>query len=265
MGIQGELKRIRGAWHTRACLLRRIAIVVVLAVVALFSKEASAHRASRQLWLWAWERPEDLRFLSPDVGVAFLAATVDVRGEHAVVLPRRQPLRVLPTTPLIAVVRVERPRRGALRMPDREVVSSVEQIVARVLRLPRVTGLQIDFDARVSERPLYRSIVARLRANHPDTFLSVTALASWCEGDGWIDSLHADEVVPMVFAMGPEGRVIRRSLEEHEQFQQRECRGAMGVAPREGLPALGEATRVYAFSYARWTEDDVSFLERRAL
>ena len=63
--------------------------------------------------LWAWERPEDLRFIDTDrVGVAFLAATAILRGDTVVPRPRMQPLQVPPGTTLKAVVRVEVARLG---------------------------------------------------------------------------------------------------------------------------------------------------------
>lgn len=83
--------------------------------------------------LWAWERPEDLRFLnSPATGVAFLARTIELRQQTATtsaesrrvsarefwfpdpaanlgvnLRPRLQPLRVAREGPLMAVVRLE--------------------------------------------------------------------------------------------------------------------------------------------------------------
>lgn len=58
--------------------------------------------------LWAWERPENLTFIDPaDVGVAFLARTIYLRGSQVIVRPRLQPLRVPPRTSLLAVVRIE--------------------------------------------------------------------------------------------------------------------------------------------------------------
>src|SRR5262249_668293 len=46
-----------------------------------------------RVFLWAWERPEDLRFIDlREVGVAFLAETVYLRGERVVVRPRMQSL-----------------------------------------------------------------------------------------------------------------------------------------------------------------------------
>ena len=58
--------------------------------------------------LWAWERPEDLRFINPrEVGVAYLAETINLRGERVVVRPRLQPLTLAPGTRRIAVARLE--------------------------------------------------------------------------------------------------------------------------------------------------------------
>src|ERR1039458_2560605 len=45
------------------------------------------------LVLWAWERPEDLRFLNPKLtGVAFLAGTVRLGPDGLSFPPRLQPL-----------------------------------------------------------------------------------------------------------------------------------------------------------------------------
>lgn len=96
-----------------------------------------------KLYLWAWERPEDLQFL-PDkkVGVAFLAKTISLSPPASaakngfapttesppcdststlspvatlecgsiLIRPRMQPLRITPGTPLTAVVRIETDR-----------------------------------------------------------------------------------------------------------------------------------------------------------
>ena len=81
----------------------------------------------RTVVLWAWERPEDLRFLAGrDAGVAFLAATVRLSGGATHVVRRRQPLLVDPATPLMAVVRVETARgaKAALTAEQREAVVS---------------------------------------------------------------------------------------------------------------------------------------------
>ena len=65
-------------------------------------------KAVPRLVLWAWERPEDLRFLDPQpVAVAFLAGTVELRHAEMGFRPRLQPLHVSRRMKLLAVVRVE--------------------------------------------------------------------------------------------------------------------------------------------------------------
>src|SRR5712692_9226080 len=134
-----------------------------------------------QIMLWAWERPEDLNFIDPrEVGVAFLAGTLYLRGEKVVVRPRLQPLRVPDGTALMAVVRletdqVEPPQLSADQ--QRQVVSAI----IKLTRLPQVATIQIDFDAKALERPFYRGLLSDLRQRFPAPFgLSMTALASWC-------------------------------------------------------------------------------------
>src|SRR5579859_2401880 len=66
-----------------------------------------------RVMLWAWERPEDLRFIKPGAaGIAFLARTVWLNGDNVAARPRLQPLRYTPGTPLVPVVRLESAGRG---------------------------------------------------------------------------------------------------------------------------------------------------------
>ena len=46
-------------------------------------------RGLPQLVLWAWERPEDLRFINPQTtAVGFLVDTIDLRGDTVTASPR---------------------------------------------------------------------------------------------------------------------------------------------------------------------------------
>jgi hypothetical protein len=148
--------------------------------------------------IWAWERPEKLDFLDPRVaGVAFLARTVRVRGDIVTIHPRMQPLVVAPGTAMMAVVRVESqdPAPGAR--------IAVEHAILGATELQGVKALQIDYDARASEREFYRGVIQDLRRVLPASMpLSITALASWCESDDWISTLPVTEAVPMLFRMG---------------------------------------------------------------
>ncbi len=204
--------------------------------------------------LWAWERPEDLNFIDPrEVGVAFLAGTLYLRGEKVVVRPRLQPLRVPDNTALMAVVRletdqVEPPQLSADQ--QRQVVSAI----IKLTRLPQVATIQIDFDAKALERPFYRGLLSDLRHQFPAPFgLSMTALASWCIHDNWLADLPVDEAVPMLFRMGADHLQVLLHLRAGKDFSSALCRHSLGVATDEPLPNLPAGRRVYLFHPRPWS------------
>jgi hypothetical protein len=102
--------------------------------------------------LWAWERPEDLRFIdNKSYGVAFLAQTLHVRGSEVAIDARKQPLRVPPGTFLIAVTRIETDKdsQPVLGLEQKQKIVSA---VLRTLKLDDVRAVQTDFDVAVSAR-----------------------------------------------------------------------------------------------------------------
>src|SRR5262245_42387767 len=106
--------------------------LVVLVLAALLAGGAEPARTPDPLAplprvpLWAWERPEDLRF-APElgVGVAALDRTITLRGAAIAVAPRRQPLRLDPSTPMVAVVRVEADGLAALEADPARVAEAI--------------------------------------------------------------------------------------------------------------------------------------------
>jgi len=208
------------------------------------------------LMLWAWEHPEDLRFLPPNVGVAYLRATVDVRPTGVRVAPRRQPLRVRDETYVMAVVRVEARPRG-MTLTDATRARIVEALT-EAAGAPGVRAVQIDFDVGASQRGFYQVLLADARrALGAGAWLSMTALASWCEGDAWLDAsaLPVDEVVPMVFSMGADREAVRRALRARRTFRSRACRGSVGWAAGEPTVPLRGVARRYVFNARPWTPD----------
>ena len=224
--------------------------------------------SSPSIVLWAWERPEDLRFLasrsyvgpsrsgpsfSSGITVAFLERTLVVRNSVVDSLKRRQPLRIPPSTPLIAVVRIE--GRGAL---DERVRSRLSSELLESARVPGVSMVQIDFDAARSQRSAYLRVLRDLRSRLPDGVrLSATALASWCNDDPWIDATSVDEIVPMVFRMGPDARRIATRLREDRRWPVAACNSAIGVSMDEPWRELPPAQRVYIFNPQPWQADDL--------
>jgi hypothetical protein len=207
--------------------------------------------------LWAWERPTDLRDLDARAGVAFLSQTLMVRNGAVVTEPRRSPLRVSAHTPLLAVTRVESDELGASRLAESEV-ESMAAAIARTMSLPRVRGVQIDFDAVESERPFYRALVRAVRHTiGPEVPLSITALASWCADDRWLDGLPIDEAVPMLFRMGPMNEPYA-GIARSPVRAAPECRGALGTSLDEPLHVRANGRRVYVFNTAAWTPASVA-------
>lgn len=208
--------------------------------------------------LWAWERPEKLDFIDPErAGVAFLAKTIYLRADKVVARPRLQSLSVRPGTVLIAVARIETDR-FELPLLSRDQIETVAKEVAGLAQLPNVTAVQIDFDAKVSERSFYADLLAAVRKILPSTTaLSITALASWCKDDNWLDNLPVDEAVPMLFRMGIDRAQIVSGLASGEPFHSPLCRQSSGVSVDETLPDLPPSERVYVFNPDSWSPNSV--------
>jgi hypothetical protein len=238
----------------------RTVVVVALMMAALM---ALAYRRPQRdplpefprVMLWAWERPEKLDFINPrEVGVAFLARTVYLRGGVTTVRPRLQPLVVAPGTPLMAVVRIEsqdlQDAGQHAEAPGQRV--DVVHAILDATELRGVRALQVDFDARVSEREFYRGVLLDLRRVLPASMpLSITALASWCEYDDWVSGLPVTEAVPMLFRMGVE------SYRPGEEFRPGLCRTSVGISTDEPLPGIPRGRRVYIFNSRSWSREDL--------
>jgi hypothetical protein len=234
---------------------------VVAALVLQAPSFAGAERPRLGLpsvMLWAWERPEDLRRLDRSAGVAFLSQTIAIADGHITIQPRRQPLRV-GDSPLMAVTRVETRSDVAVAAG---LTDDIAAAIARTASLPRVVAVQVDFDARASERQWYSVLLRRLRSRlDPGVPISITALASWCKNDDWLAGLPIDEAVPMLFRMGPTNEAYR-SIAASPASAARECRGALGLALDEPIAFRTGGRRLYVFNPRSWTDDAVLIARR---
>ena len=217
--------------------------------------------------LWAWERPEDLRFLnSRRYGVAVLAQTLVLEDDDVVQKPRHHPLLVPPDLKVVAVTRIES-QRSKTQKPalSGSQAARITELIRKTLELPNVSAVQVDYDATTSEREFYRSLLRELRAKLPDeTPLSITALASFCVGDRWIKDLPVDEAIPMAFRMGTDSTRIRAMLADGHDFRGELCQRSYGIALDEPLSArFDPARRVYVFNSRAWKESDLEVLEER--
>jgi hypothetical protein len=240
------------------------ALILVTLLAACGSKNTVNPRLANEMppkMIWAWERPEDLRFLDPkEFGVAFLAQTIYLENNIVAPKPRRQPLDVSPGTYMIAVTRIET-KKGAAERPafSPEMVSKVVSLIRNTLDLPDVKAIQIDFDAVVSERIFYRSVMTALKKQMPaGTPLTMTSLASWCTGDAWFNDFPVDEAVPMVFQMGADSEKIKAYLRNGNDWNEPLCRGSYGISLNEDrFEGVRPERRTYYFSNGPWKPSDI--------
>lgn len=241
------------AWSTAGYLV--LGFLVLATLPSLGRRSASPEASGRSITLWAWERPESLRFLPTEsIGVAVLVGTLDLVPDRVVAHPRLQPLELPRAARLTAVVRIESAPGRPLGKAHRR--QAVEAIHAWSTAPPGFSELQIDFDAVVSERAFYRALLEDLRHALPAAMtLSITALASWCLGDTWLSGLPIREAVPMLFRMGIDDEAVRGALARGRDFQEPLCRGSYGLSTDEPLPVLDAGRRLYLFHPRPWTEE----------
>jgi hypothetical protein len=248
---------------------RELPIRAALVLLASLAAAHCAHRPSDPLpgfprtVLWAWERPENLAFIDVNAtGVAFWAGTIFLRGDEAVLHPRLQGLTLPEGAAKILVVRLDSAHGPRATLSAAQRSAAVARL-ADLAAWPGIRALQIDFDAGVSERSFYRTLLQELRPRLPPGLpLAITALASWCLDDPWIRDLPVDEAVPMIFSLGAEDRAIRARLERRTEFTVPACRNSLGLSANEPLPRLPRGRRRYYFSAQPWRKDLADGLAR---
>lgn len=236
--------------------MRRIFWILPLAAIS------GCHRVTvppSALVLWAWERPEDLRFAAP-AEVAVESGSVVLDGDAVRARGRRFPL-LMRGTPSTSVVHVEIARDHPLDWSPTLRAAAGAAILHYATRVP-TPRVQLDLEVRASERPVLLALLSDFRRALPrGTVLSMTALASWC-GEGWLDQAPVDEVVPMLFRMGHGGESVRATLAAGGDLRHSRCRTALGLAvgaPHVRVP-LGR--RVYLFDPRSWTQKDLGAARR---
>jgi hypothetical protein len=247
-----------------------IKAIIAGLLVALGLSHAPAPPPDRlglpQLVLWSWDRADDLRFIDPaDTGVAYLAGAIHLTADGIATVPRRNPLLLPPGTASLAVIHIalDRARPPTLDNATRD------RLVAAILQLRPATSaaLQIDFEVAQSQQSFLAATIRALRQKLPDTKLSMTALSSWCLNESWLDALPVDEVVPMLFRLGPDRLRIGAHFSAGGDFRDPRCRDSFGIAADEMRHTAFDAPlltgrRVYVFAAAPWTANTYATLRR---
>ncbi|TAJ73581.1 MAG: hypothetical protein EPO51_04950 [Phenylobacterium sp.] len=194
-----------------------------------------------------------MRFAGREVEIAAQTGFIELSGDRLIVRGRRHPLQAGSGQVTTAVVHLQiDPRRRLVWTPERQ--AQVAQAVLRLARRPGVRRLQLDFEVRASERPILLAVLRGVRAGLPEGIeLSMTALASWCDTETWLDQAPVDEIVPMLFRMGPGGERLKARLAAGGDFANPRCRGALAVSTDTPLARAPAGRRVYLFNPRSWT------------
>lgn len=237
---------------------------LVLALLALFAHEAIASPQADlpRTLLWVWDRPQLFSAPPEGMGIAYLHATVRLSGTQSRTTWRQWPLRIAPGIRVIPVVHVTLDNLAPSPVDDAQ-----QQAIARALEHAaahsRSGWVQLDFEARRSQREAYVALLQRLQTLRANVRLSATALASWCMSDPWLPAGLVDEVVPMYFRMGAESARIRQRLQATGAATVPACRDAAGLLLGEPWPALGGVKRRYVFHTGAWKTEDFEKIDNR--
>jgi hypothetical protein len=240
--------------------LHQLKLLATLAGIACTAAAAPEDRSlPGEMW-WYWDRPAaQLPLPAPGVGAAVVTTHVVLSGESFARQPRRSALHLPDGVATIPVIHVEvdpaRPFAGNAGQID-----ALRDAVVDVARRGGPSAwVQLDFEARKSQREFWRSAVQAIRSALPTGVkFSVTALASWCYGDRWLGDVPVDEVVPMYFRLGrtrPD-YVLRSAVGVSEP----RCAQAYGIADDEPPWPVVFSGRRYVFlgRHARRTSHNLN-------
>ena len=247
-----------------AHLLRSVLLFHLILGSQIFPQSNTSIAKLPDIVLWAWERPEDLRFIDPHkTAIAFLASSIELSNDVVKVHPRFQQLLLPHDALLIAVTRISTSVLATPLLSEHQRKRTIGYIL-ETSRIPGVKGIQIDFDAKVSERQFYRDLLNDLHRELPDSLsLTITALASWCRYDTWIDGLPLDDAIPMLFRLGPDRKEVLRRFQSGENFSLAVCQQSVGISTDEPAPVIPHGRRVYIFNPQPWSADSFRSIIRR--
>lgn len=262
----------------------RFLFVAILSLVLLLQKaktdmveSSKAYKPTPQIILWAWDRPQFLNpHLPQQISIAFLHSSILLRGNsseksdsisstsasststtHLALKNRMHALVIPEKTLVIPVVHID---IDNLNPPKGLTTQQIEKIVDTVNQASKQSNsgwVQLDFEARPSQRKDYLEILQRLQPLRQQYKLSITALASWCMFDQWLDVALVDEVVPMIFRMGKGRDDVTNWVSTYGSFPLMSCNKSLGWMVGENWLPTKEMKRVYLFHSKFWTATQI--------
>ncbi len=215
---------------------------------------------SPKIFLWAWERPENLSFIEDkNIGIAFYAGTLTFYNSEVIFKPRLQPLAVSPKISVIPVIRIVNKEKD--NQLDNIQLLKAGELIVKMCSQDKVSGCQIDFDVKNSEIDFYKKLIFETRNTLSRSIpLSITTLVSWCHTGSWLNDLPIDEAVPMFFRLGTDEYLIRQDLVGESFMKAKNCQKSICISIDEPLPQAKylKNRKIYIFNPHLWTPEDFS-------
>lgn len=239
--------------------------IILIVVSILIIIVASYHK--NKIYVWAWERPEDLRFLS-NIGdsnnVVYYAGGIVIRNGQLDIQPRINNLLTTQSARLIPIIRIDNFDTSSALTDI--LLQKLEDFIVTVCRHPGVVGCQIDFDARTSERVMYTKLLDSIKGRLPENVpLSITALVSWCDEFSWLNKTSIDFAVPMFYRLGPDRAQIQDDRTGSTFMKSPKCQSAVGLSTDEIVPANKyiRGKDIYLFNNQPWTKENFINMSNR--
>lgn len=242
---------------------KRFFYVIVIVLVFVVSVAALLFYNNQQrnsIYVWTWERPEDLRFLEDNadkITIVYYAGDVVMRNGVMDIHPRRNKLLLPSGVRAMPLIRIDNFDKVVALTEER--VQAIKNFIARACAVYGISGCQIDFDATVSERPAYAKIIAEVKKEIPNNIsLSITALVSWCDRTSWLDDTAIDYAVPMFYRLGPDRAQIQNDRVGQTFMKSKKCQSAVGVSVDERIPDKRylQGRDIYLFNPNPWDEEN---------
>lgn len=211
---------------------------------------------SNQIYLYAWERPEDLSFLgkNSDLGVVFYSGGIVIDRAGVKITPRVSSLKIPSGVESFPLIRVDNLSGSVAALES--AGNGISSFISDLCR--DYKKCQIDFEARPSEYEFYKGLLATVAKNIPKTRIAITGLASWCVGTAWFDQSPIDGVTPMLYRMGPTSRSFKGGATSKSLISNSLCYDSVALSVDEldlDLKKLKNKD-IYFFNPKPWTESD---------
>ncbi len=203
-----------------------------------------------EYYLWTWERSDDLSFASSEQTVAPLIATLIQVGNDVSFKPRRNPFKTRLGAKILPVFRLEAYKTQSLN------VAACTQYLLGVIKSNNYHEIQLDFDAKKSQRSAYKELIDSLKKQMPNLKISITALASWCVDDGWIETLDIEYAVPMLYRMGDDAHKIMHSFSSTLAWPVKKCQNNVAFEVQGTFIKPTRNAKVFLFNNKAWSEKD---------